>query len=173
MTVEQDFLQISADRLLQSMSRIEACVGQLTPEQIWQRTSENENAVGNLLLHLRGNVRQWILNGVGGADHTRDRDAEFDARTGTGAAQLLGDLRSTVEEAAVVIRGLPVEKLNQRTQVQVYEVTVLGAIYHVVEHFSGHLFQIILLTKMFTQRDLGFYAHLRKPEEKISPSALP
>ena len=65
--IEEEFLQISADRLLQSVERIETCVRQLTPEQVWARASENENAVGNLLLHLAGNVRQWILTGVGGA----------------------------------------------------------------------------------------------------------
>ena len=171
MNIDREFLQISADRLLQSMERIETCVAQLTAEQIWQRGSENQNAVGNLLLHLRGNVRQWILTGVGDAATARDRDSEFAARTGGDAKQLTADLKAVVEEAAELIRNLPAERLLDRIHVQVYDATVLGAIYHVVEHFSGHLFQIILLTKMFTHKDLGFYAHLR--EEKTSAGALP
>jgi hypothetical protein len=170
MTVEVEFLELSASRLLESMSRIESCVAQLTPEQVWQRGSKNENAVGNLLLHLRGNVGQWILSGVGGSNYHRDRDSEFDAREGAGAPHLLAGLRAVVEEAAAIIRQVPAERLLRRIHVQVYEVTVLGAIYHVVEHFSGHLFQIILLTKVFTHQDLGFYAHLRSGK---SSSALP
>jgi len=142
------------------MDRIEACVTRLTPQQVWQRHSENENAVGNLLLHLRGNVTQWILSGVGGqADH-RHRESEFNARTGPGATRLLADLRSTMDQAAQLIRELSAARLLERISVQDYDVTVLGAIYHVVEHFSGHTFQIILLTKLFTGQDLGFYKHL-------------
>ena len=158
--MEQEFLKISADRLLQSMARIDTCVAQLTPEQVWARGSENENAVGNLLLHLTGNVRQWILTGVGGSPDHRDRDAEFDARSGGDAAAFLKNLRAVVEQAAELIRNVPPARLVEKIHVQVYDVNVLGAIYHVVEHFSGHTFQIILLTKMFTHRDLGFYAHL-------------
>ena len=159
--IEEEFLQISADRLLQSVERIETCVRQLTPEQVWARASENENAVGNLLLHLAGNVRQWILTGVGGAPDLRVRDTEFDARSSDDTPALLRNLRAAVEEAAGLIRHLPPAKLSEKLHVQVYDVTALGAIYHVVEHFSGHMFQIILLTKMFTQQDLGFYAHLK------------
>lgn len=169
MTTDQEFLHFSADGLLQSMLRIEASVAQLTPEQIWMRGSENENAVGNVLLHLRGNVRQWILSGIGGVATERDRDSEFDARAGASAAQLIADLKAVVKEAAELIHNLPAERLMDRIHVQGYEGTVLAAIYHVVEHFSGHLFQIITLTKMFTHKDLGFYAHLRGGEPSGAP----
>ena len=144
------------------MGRIDTCVEKLTPEQVWLRASTNQNAIGNLLLHLNGNVRQWLLHGVGGQPDVRDRDAEFAAEGGARAADLLARLRITVEEAAVLFRALPHQRLMERFRVQGYEVTVLAAIYHVVEHFAGHTFQIMYATKLFTGEDLGFYAHLNR-----------
>jgi len=85
MSTESEFLNFSAEKLIQLVGRIETCVDRLTPEQLWRRGSERENAVGNLMLHLAGNVRQWILAGIGGAPDHRDRDAEFAARDGAGA----------------------------------------------------------------------------------------
>jgi hypothetical protein len=159
-TLESEFLNFSADKLTQLLGRIETCVKKLTPEQVWMRASSNQNAVGNLLLHLNGNVRQWILHGVGGQPDLRDRDSEFAARSGAEAQELLARLRATVEEAVALLHALPPGRLVERIRTQGYEGTVLAAIYHVVEHFAGHTFQIILLTKLFTGEDLGFYAHL-------------
>lgn len=170
MSVEREFLDFSADKLLELMDRIETCAAKLTPEQIWMRHSENENAVGNLLKHLNGNVRQWILHGLGGAADRRDRDAEFAARGGAEPKEMLDELRTTVNEAAKTIRALPPERLLEHGRTQGYERSGLGAIYHVVEHFAGHTFQVILLTKMFTGEDLGFYAHLSGG--KARPSAI-
>lgn len=160
MSIESEFLTFSADKLSELMGSIEICAARLTPEQLWARGSENQNAVGNLLLHLDGNVRQWILGGVGGLANARDRDSEFAARDGASANELSAMLRSTVDEAIAVIRNVPAQQMLEPLHIQVYDVTVMGAIYHVVEHFAGHAFQIILLTKMFTGEDLGFYAHL-------------
>jgi len=162
--IEKEFLNFSADKLIQLMGRIETCVGMLTAEQVWTRASDKQNAVGNLLLHLNGNVRQWILHGIGGQPNHRDRDAEFAAAATQGegreAQELLTPLRATVEEAVSLFHTLPPGRLLERTSNQGYEGTVLAAIYHVVEHFAGHTFQIILLTKQFTNEDLRFYAHL-------------
>jgi uncharacterized damage-inducible protein DinB len=160
MTIETEFLTFSGEKLTQLMGRIDSCVQKLTPEQIWMRADANQNAVGNLLLHLNGNVRQWILHGVGRQPDLRDRDAEFAAREGAGANELLARLRTTVEEAAALLQRLPAERLMEHTQNQGYDCTVLAAIYHVVEHFAGHTFQIIYATKLCTGEDLGFYAHL-------------
>lgn len=169
MSVESEFLNFSADKLIQLLGRIETCVEMLTPEQLWMRNAANSNAVGNLLLHLNGNVRQWILHGVGGqADH-RQRSAEFDAAGGLGAQELLARLRGTVEQAVALFRALPSERLLEHIRPQGYEGTVLTAIYHVVEHFTGHTFQIILLTKQFTGEDLGFYAHLNGTQPRKDP----
>jgi len=175
-TVEQNFLKCSAQRMRQAHERLETCARMLDDEQFWLRTGENANACGNLCLHLAGNVRQWILHGVGGQPDMRTRDAEFAARGGSGKEELLAQLRSTVEEACALIESLPDGRLTEVVHPQNYTVTVLEAIYHVVEHFSLHTGQIIFLTKALTDRDLGFYAHLKgsgvpppPPKEREQP----
>jgi hypothetical protein len=160
MTVEEIFLAEAAGKLAENLSRIETCVPKLAPGVLWARGSENENAVGNLLLHLEGNVRQWILSGIGGAPERRDRPAEFSARSGPRGAELVANQRDTVNDAIGVIRALPHPRLSEAVRIQGYDTTVLAAIFHVVEHFSGHTYQIILMTKHATREDLGFYGYL-------------
>ena len=160
MIPESDFLAYSADQLEELCGRIETCLAKLSAEQIWTRGGENQNAAGNLVLHLMGNVRQWILSGVGGNPDDRVRDREFAARGGAGPQELAAGLRATVEQACAVVRSLPHSRLTDRRTIQGHDVSVLQAIYHVVEHFSGHAGQIILITKAFTGEDLGFYSYL-------------
>jgi uncharacterized damage-inducible protein DinB len=160
MTIETDFLNCAAEKLAELCQRIETCLSKLTMDQIWMRGTENQNAVGNLVLHLNGNVRQWILSGVGGQRNARHRDEEFSARGGVEPEALGRLLREAVDEALAIIRYLPPERLAEEVTIQGYRWTVLKAIFHVVEHFSGHTAQIIFITKMVTGEDLGFYAHL-------------
>jgi uncharacterized damage-inducible protein DinB len=161
-----EFLDYSASKLDELGSRIETCLEQLNEEQVWARGKDNENAIGNLVLHLCGNVRQWIISNVGGQPDRRDRDAEFAARAGVSKAELRQRLHATVAEALVVIRSLPEQRLSERHTIQGYDVSVMEAIYHVVEHFSMHTGQIIFATKMLTSADLGFYRHLQPDAER-------
>ncbi len=162
MSIEQIFLTYSADKLSQLAGRIATCLDKLSDEQIWTRHSDNENAIGNLVLHLCGNVRQWIGTGVAGLPDIRERNREFAARGGAGRGELKERLRTAVDEAAEQIREFPPERLEEITRIQNYDVTRLEAIYHVVEHFSQHTGQIIFATKLLTSSDLGFYAHLKQ-----------
>ena len=158
--IEKDFLRISAEKLRRSGSRIEDCVGRLNHNQIWTRNAENVNSVGNLILHLCGNVRQWIGFGVGGlADH-RDRDSEFAARGGLQPAELVERSRKTVSEAIDIIGKFDPARLTEKVTIQNTEVTKIEAIYQVVEHFAQHTGQIIFVTKMLTGDDLGYFKHL-------------
>ena len=166
MTLGGEFLSYSASKLRELTSRIEVCLRELSEEQIWTRGKENENAVGNLVLHLCGNVGQWIVSAVGGQPDHRRRDAEFAARGGAAKAELSARLRSTVDEALEVIGGLSEEQLAVRHSIQGYDVSVLEAIYHVVEHFSMHTGQIIFITKLLTTTDLGFYRHLESASRR-------
>ncbi len=159
-TLDRLFLEHSINKLRQYESRIGTCLGLLNEEQVWARGGGNENAVGNLVLHLCGNVRQWIVSGVGGRPDHRDREAEFNARGGVPVGELEARLKSVVNEAADVIGGLTAARMSERLVIQGYDVTVLEAVYHVVEHFSMHTGQIIFATKMLTGEDLGFYRHL-------------
>ncbi len=160
-TLERQFLDHSVSKLGQYTDRIATCIGKLTEEQVWARGHDNENAIANLVLHLCGNVRQWIISGVGGQPDHRQRDLEFSTRSGVSSADLIARLRATVEEAAAVISGVSSEQLAGRLVIQKYDVSVLEAIYHVVEHFAMHTGQVVFITKMLTGADLGFYAHLR------------
>ena len=156
------FLDASRKTLSTWLGRVEKCLGQLTPEQIWWRGQDNSNAIGNLVLHLCGNVRQWIVAGVGGAPDTRNRDAEFAQREPLAAAELLERLGATVRDADEVLARLKEEELTASRHIQVYDVTVFEAIHHVTEHFAMHSGQILYATKLLTGEDLGFYRHLRK-----------
>ena len=159
--LERQFLDHSVAKLEQYTERIATCLGMLNDEQVWARGGTNENAAGNLVLHLCGNVRQWIVAGVGGAPDVRQRDLEFSAGGGLTKADLEAALRATVADAVRVIAELPGEKLPDRLLIQNYSVSRFEAIYHVVEHFAMHTGQILFIAKMLTGADLGFYAHLR------------
>jgi len=157
------FLNYSTDKLTQLSTRIRECVGTLSYGQIWQRRTGNENAIGNLVLHLCGNVRQWIGFGVAGKPDLRERDREFAARGDIQPAELIERLNATVSEALTDLRNVTPQRLQERVKIQAYELSVLEAIYHVVEHFAQHAGQIIFATKQLTGDDLGFHRHLGKP----------
>jgi len=163
-TADRIILDYSTAKLQEQSKRIEDCVKRLSDEQVWARGGENENAVGNLVLHLCGNVRQWIVSGVGAQPDIRRRNEEFDARGGVPIPELLEKLRTTIADATSVLQRVTPERMLERVIIQNYDVTVLEAIYHVVEHFSGHTGQIIFATKMLTGSELGYYAHLRTKE---------
>jgi len=152
------FLAQSREYLgVEYMAKIERAIEPLTTEQLWWRANEASNSIGNLMLHLAGNVRQWIVGGVGGADMTRDRAREFATRDILPAPALISELRQAVDEACAVLDRIDPLTLSERRQIQRFNTTVLGAIYHVVEHFSMHTGQIILLAKMQTGQDAGLY----------------
>lgn len=160
-----------AVRLLQQdfLPRLRACVESLSEEEIWWRPNQNCNSVGNLLLHLDGNLRQWIIAGVGGKPDIRLRDEEFAAREGKSGRELLATLEKTLAEACREILKVPVNKLQQARKIQVYQVTILQAVFHVVEHFSHHLGQVIYLTKSVQDVDLQFYAGLNSKQTRFDP----
>jgi uncharacterized damage-inducible protein DinB len=167
----QIFLDFSTAKLRQYLARIRACLDLLSETDLWQRPSPASNSIANLCLHLEGNVRQWILHGIGGEPDVRRRDEEFAAHGGVSKAQLLTRLEATVQRACQVLESLPHARLLESIRPQNYNVTVLEAIYHVVEHFSGHTGQIIAATKAITGADLGFYRHLTGAAEPPPPPA--
>jgi uncharacterized damage-inducible protein DinB len=139
------------------LPKIERCVEKLTDEQVWWRPNPESNSIGNLLLHLSGNARQWIVCGLGGASDKRERQKEFDQRSIIARIQLLDLLRTTVKDLDEVLAGFDPARLLNKYPIQGTEATALQAIFHVTEHFSMHTGQIILLTKMLANVDLLFY----------------
>ena len=164
------FLDFSVAKLNQLAVRIADCLSRLREDQIWARENENVNAVGNLVLHLCGNVRQWIVASIGGEPDVRVRDLEFAARGGAHASELEVKLRTTIAEAAGILTNLTASRLLEPVRIQGYDASVLEAIYHVVEHFAEHTGQIIYATKLLTGADLGYYRHLgQSPHKEQTP----
>jgi uncharacterized damage-inducible protein DinB len=137
--------------------KIEQCLDRLTDHDIWWRPNEASNSIGNLILHLCGNVTMWIIGGVGKLPFERHRQAEFDERREIPAAELRQRLKAVVHQADAVIGAVDGETVLNRRQIQGYDVTVLEAIYHVVEHFGMHTGQIILLAKARAGQDLRLW----------------
>lgn len=138
-------------------TKIRRAVSALPADRIWDRPNDQSNSVGNLLAHLAGNVRQWIVSGVGGVADTRDRGAEFAARDGASAEQLLERLDAVLTEADAVIARLTPEDLMQRRVIQDRDVSVMAAVYSAVQHFSTHLGQIIMIAKDAAPGAIRFY----------------
>lgn len=139
------------------LPKLEGCLNTLTDEQVWWRANQESNSIGNLCLHLAGNARQWIVSGLGGELDARARQREFDERTMVPRSELLSSLRETLNDVDTVLARFDPERCLDQYEIQGTRVTALEAIFHVTEHFSMHTGQIILLTKMLSQRDLGFY----------------
>jgi uncharacterized damage-inducible protein DinB len=151
------FIDHSTRKLGQMAGMIAACLTQLSDEQVWQRGGPNQNAIGNLVLHLCGNVGQWIGHTLGGAPDVRDRAAEFSTQGGYTAAELRELLGKTVQQARTIISALTEEQLAATVQTQDGPRSGLEVVYQVVGHLQQHGGQIVFATKQLTGRDLQFY----------------
>jgi hypothetical protein len=157
------FLRFSRDKLLdQYWPRLRSCVESVTDEQIWWRPNPSCNSIGNLILHLNGNVRQWLVDSFSKGEDKRDRPAEFSAQGSMTGKELLGKLHWTIHEGVQVINRLSEADLIARYEIQGYHVYGLEAVYQVIEHFGLHYGQIAYITKMLRDQDLGFYKELNK-----------
>jgi len=148
-TLGRRFLDDSREFLLADyFPKLERCLERVSDDDVWWRPNGWSNSIGNLLLHLNGSTRMWILAVAGGGVVERDRQREFDERVPIPRAELLGTLRATLREVDAVLARLDPEALLERRIRDDDEVTVLWAIAHAVEHFSMHTGQIILLAKL-------------------------
>jgi len=138
-------------------AKLRHSVASLPADAIWWRPNDESNSVGNLLIHLAGNIRQWIVAGVGGAPVTRNRAAEFAARDGATKEALLADLERALDDVDRVLAGVPPVRLTERAHIQGRDVTVFDAILHVVEHFGYHLGQIVYVAKETAPGRVKFY----------------
>lgn len=155
------FLQFSRKKLLeQYWPRLRSCVETLSDDQIWWRPNAACNTIGNLLLHLNGNVTQWLIASFNGLEDARNRPAEFREEQKMPGSALLKQLGATIDEAAKVLEKLTAEDLAATYHIQGYTVRGLDAVYQVVEHFGLHYGQILYVTKMLRGEDLGFFRDL-------------
>jgi len=137
--------------------KLRHCLNALPRGAVWARPNQDSNSVGNLLIHLTGNVTEWILGGVGGRSYKRYRAGEFAQRDGADASKLMDDLEAVLREVDRVLAGLTEKDLERSVVIQERETNVLGAIYHVVEHFAMHTGQIVFLTKLYAPGRIQFY----------------
>jgi hypothetical protein len=157
------FLEFSREKLLkQYWPRLRGCVESLTNEQVWWRPNPASNSVGNLILHLNGNVRQWLVASFNRVEDTRDRPAEFKQRRLIPTTALLKQLSATMQQASEVLSRLTEADMLTLFDIQGYKVSGLAAVYQVVEHFGMHYGQILYVTKILRGEDLGFYRELDK-----------
>jgi len=157
------FLQFSCRKLLDEYwPRLRSCVESLTTEQVWWRSNEASNSIGNILLHLNGNVRQWLVTSFSHSPDNRARSVEFSQREQIATATLVDQLDATLQEASAVLSRLTEADLVAPIEIQGYDMTGLAAVYHVVEHFGMHYGQIVYITKLLRGDDLGFYRQLDK-----------
>ena len=154
--VQETFVRFAAENLSEHLGRIRRCATLLSDAQVWYRPNENSNSIGNLMLHLRGNITQWIVSNLGGRAFNRDRPAEFAQREIIAKDVLIRQLEEAVAATCDVIRSGH-DKLGQRYKIQAYDVTGLEAIFHIVEHFAYHTGQIITTTKWLLDVDLSLY----------------
>ena len=159
----------AANELASALGKIKHCLGQLSAEQVWWRSHPSLNSIGNLILHLCGNARQWIVAGVGGAPDTRDRASEFAQRDPIGREALLTRLAETLDEVdgrlaeleRALVAGGSDAPLQRVCMPQGFVQTVLDAVFHVVEHFSYHTGQIVLLAKWHVGARIRLYDDIR------------
>lgn len=157
------FLNFSRQKLIgQYWPRLRQCVEPLTADQVWWRPNDSSNSIGNLILHLNGNVRQWLVDSFNRTEDHRNRPAEFAERELIAPRILLDKLSATMNEAAAVLDRLTPEELAASYEIQGYHVHGLDAVYQVVEHFGLHYGQIVYIAKTFKGGDLGFYRELDK-----------
>ncbi len=152
------FRTFSVQRMQRSVRDIDACLDRLTDSQIFHRNADYENSIANLLLHLSGNLRQWILHGIDNQPNTRTRDAEFSLTPTLPVPQIRARFTHTLAECFSVIAALPDDRFLAVIDPQPGSgweaLTILEAIMQVVGHLQLHTGQIILLTKQLTHADL-------------------
>lgn len=146
--------------ITESIPRCIQCLDKLTDAEIWYRPNGNVVSVGNLILHLCGNARQWILSGIFDEADTRIRQQEFDTQGPLDRAYLLEKLSSTSRDLEKAFEELTIDQLTRIKDVQGFEESVIGILIHVVEHFSYHTGQIVYYTKSTKDVDMAFYGGL-------------
>lgn len=154
----QEFISAATNYIDENTVKLDVCLNELDEADVWRRPNIHSNSVGNLMLHLSGNIRQWVISSLGNMEDTRQRDSEFAAESGYSKAALREKLFSTVEEAKKIINKMTPEEILKKRKVQGYSNSGISIILHVTEHYSYHTGQIIFWTKLLKDKDLGFYA---------------
>ncbi len=156
-TFQKEFIENTVYRLDESTRMIKKTFEYLVDEDMWKRPNEQSNSIGNLILHLCGNITQYAISSLGEQIDNRERDAEFAKKGGLTKVELLNKLIQTVDLAKTTIQKATSEQLLTKRNVQGFNFSGIGIIIHVVEHYSYHTGQIAFWAKLLKDEQLGFY----------------
>jgi uncharacterized damage-inducible protein DinB len=154
----KEFLSQAIHRIDENTPKLVTCLRELDEAEIWKPPNQHSNSIGNIVLHLCGNIRQYAISSLGGSKDVRERDKEFSAVGGYTGAELSKKLTDTIDQAKNIIQNATEAELLKKRKVQGYTHSGIGIIIHVTEHYSYHTGQIIFWTKLLKDKDLGFYA---------------
>lgn len=154
----KEFISQAIYRIDENTQKLTTCVQELEESEIWKRPNPHSNSVGNIILHLCGNIRQYAISSLGNTKDVRERNKEFSADGGYSAEELLKKLTDTIHGAKNIIQNITEEELLRKRQVQGFTHSGIGIIIHITEHYSYHTGQVIFWTKLLKDKDLGFYA---------------
>jgi hypothetical protein len=167
----QAYLAEAKGQLEESAAKVEHCLAQLSESQLWWRPTPSQNSIGNLVLHLCGNVRQWIISGVGGAPDVRDRPREFAADIRLPKCELQRVLHACIAEAVAALSKADSDTLISSRRIQGFERTGLSAVLHSICHFQGHTQEIISLTRQQLGDEYRFHWTPSTPEQTSQRTA--
>jgi hypothetical protein len=169
-SVGHAYIAAGRRRLAECVQRIKHCLAQLDEPQVWWRPRETQNSIANIILHLCGNLRQWIISGVGGVPDTRNRPEEFTERRPIIKEELIRQLDDVAAEADRVLAGATDERLLKIRRIQGFEETVLSAIFESLTHFNGHTQEVVYITR-FQLGDAYRFAWVPASVEQGAPSS--
>ncbi|MGB5555022.1 MAG: DinB family protein [Flavobacteriaceae bacterium] len=155
---KEELVKNSLYRLDESSRMIQKCLAEISEDELWLKPNESLNSIGNLILHLCGNITQYVISSLGESEDLRDRDTEFSANKSASKAEMLKKLDMTVETAKRVIFDATEEQMLKIRSVQGFSFSGIGVVIHAVEHYSYHTGQIAFWVKQLKNKDLGFYA---------------
>ena len=153
----EDFKENTIYRLEESTRMVEIAIGKITDDQVWKRPNDNSNSIGNLILHLCGNMTQYVMASLGEQEDHRNRDAEFDCINGLSKVELISKLYETVTNVKSTIENVSEGQLLKKRNVQGFTFSGMGCVIHAVEHYSYHTGQIAFWVKQMVDEKLGFY----------------
>ena len=152
-----DFKENTIYRMNESTRMIQIAFAKIDENQIWKRPNSSSNSLGNLVLHLCGNMTQYVIASLGEQEDKRKRDLEFDTKEGLSKAELLVQLKDTVSLVNSTITSATEEQLLKKRNVQGFNFSGMGCVIHAVEHYSYHTGQIAFWVKQLVNEPLGFY----------------
>lgn len=158
--ITKEFIEQSVLYFSENLPRIEKCLNELSDDELWQRPNSSSNSIGNLVLHLCGNITQWVISGLGNEPDNRNRDSEFEANSGFTNDELKEKISTTIIKAVSIIKNLDENDLTGVKSVQGDNYSGIAIIIHVTEHLSYHTGQITFWTKCLKDKDMGYYAGL-------------